>query len=205
MDLDIRNVNAKANAGMATGITALGIEALGILGGGGLGNILGNRNNVADMGVGAAIGALATAPRGCCSEDHNVNRYELGLQQKIAEQASQIALRDANTYGDQKMLEMYKYVDGRFREFETEFKGQAVLNQKTADSFDLVSHDLRCCKNDLQKQIEIERNERKCADNKIVNYANATFYPKEVANVTVGTTTTAQTLYNPLCGCDCDN
>ena len=60
MDLDIRNVNAKANAGMATGITALGIEALGILGGGGLGNILGNRNNVADMGVGAAIGALAT-------------------------------------------------------------------------------------------------------------------------------------------------
>ena len=124
MDLDIRNVNAKANAGMATGITALGIEALGILGGGGLGNIFGNRNNVADMGVGAAIGALATAPRNCCSEDHNVNRYELGLQQKIAEQASQIALRDANTYGDQKMLEMYKYVDGRFREFETEFKGQ---------------------------------------------------------------------------------
>lgn len=41
-----------------------------------------------------------------------------------------------------------------------------------------------------------------------VNYMNATFYPKQVADVTTGTTTTAQTLYNPLpvtgnCNCDC--
>lgn len=35
-------------------------------------------------------------------------------------------------------------------------------------------------------------------DNAIVNYVNATFYPKMVADVTTGTTTTAQMLYNPL-------
>ena len=34
-------------------------------------------------------------------------------------------------------------------------------------------------------------------------YANATFYPKSVADVTVGTTTTAQTLYNPIPDCGC--
>lgn len=32
--------------------------------------------------------------------------------------------------------------------------------------------------------------------------ANATFYPKMVADVTTGTGTTAQTLYNPLPKCD---
>ena len=43
-----------------------------------------------------------------------------------------------------------------------------------------------------------EIGDRKCADNAIVNYVNATFYPKMVADVTTGTTTTAQTIYNPL-------
>lgn len=33
--------------------------------------------------------------------------------------------------------------------------------------------------------------------------ANATFYPKMVADVTTGTTTTAQMLYNPLPSCGC--
>lgn len=55
MDLDIRSENGKANAGMATGITALGL-----LQNGGLGGLLGGgRQNAADMGIGAALGALA--------------------------------------------------------------------------------------------------------------------------------------------------
>ena len=32
--------------------------------------------------------------------------------QEIADLKSQIALRDANTYGDQKLIETYKYIDG---------------------------------------------------------------------------------------------
>ena len=53
----------------------------------------------------------------------------------------------------------------------------------------------------------MEAERRCCADNSIVTYANATFYPKMVADVTTGTTTTAQTLYNPLpkCGGCCGN
>ena len=40
-----------------------------------------------------------------------------------------------------------------------------------------------------------------------MTYANATFYAKQVADVTTGTGTTAQTLYNPLpkCGSGCCN
>ncbi|MDE7424991.1 MAG: hypothetical protein K2N51_15090 [Lachnospiraceae bacterium] len=144
---------------------------------------------------------------GCgCSENMLVNRYELGLEQKIAEKDSQIALRDANTYNDQKMLEMYKYIDGQLKDVRNELCRQAVVNQKTEDSFALVQKDVQCCCDRLAVQIERERDERKCADNAIITYTNATFYPKMVADVTTGTTTTAQTTYNPLpCQCSCGN
>lgn len=143
-----------------------------------------------------------------CSENMLVNRYELSLQQQLAEKDSQIALRDANTYNDQKMLEMYKYVDGRFQEFERELARQAVVNQKTEDSFALVKQDVDCCCKRLETQICNEARERRCSDNQIITYTNATFYPKQVADVTVGSATTPQTTYNPLpqnTGCCCNN
>lgn len=49
--------------------------------------------------------------------------------------------------------------------------------------------------------IALEAERRCCADNKIVNYANLMFYPVSVADVTTGTTSTARTTFNPLCGC----
>lgn len=52
-----------------------------------------------------------------------------------------------------------------------------------------------------QAGISLEAERRCCADNKIVNYVNSTFYPVEVADLTVGTTATARTTSNPLCGC----
>lgn len=136
---------------------------------------------------------------GMCSEDHFVNRYELELQQKIAEKDSQIALRDANTYNDQKNLEMYKYVDGRFREFEQAFAAQAVNNQKTADDVARVQANLDCCCKELRDKICDERRERKCNDNLIVTYANATFYPKLIAGITPSTAApTPQPVFNPI-------
>ena len=172
-----------ANAGLATGIVGTSLGALNALG-----------------GMGALTGIIG--PRGTCSEDHTINRYELAQEQKIAELQSQIALRDANTYGDQKMLEMYKYIDGQFKDIREELCGQKVVNQANKDSFQLVSERLMGVKSELECQIHRERDERKCADNAIVTYTNATFYPKMVADVTTGTGTTAQNTYNPL-PCDC--
>lgn len=51
--------------------------------------------------------------------------------------------------------------------------------------------------------IALEAERRTCNDGKIVNYVNSTFVPKYVADMTVGTGTTQQTTYNPLCGCGC--
>jgi hypothetical protein len=124
-----------------------------------------------------------------------VTRYELGMQNEIAARDSKIALLEANIYGDQKLLEVYKYVDGELKDIRAELGRQAVINERTNNSIIAV-----------QSNIEREAERRCCADNSIITYTNATFYPKMVADVTTGTTTTAQTLYNPLpicnpCGC----
>ena len=177
-----------AGAGLGLGIAG---TALGLLGGN-LGGILNGWGN-----CGNAWGA------GVCSENMPVSRYELGQESKIAELQSQIALRDANTYGDQKSLELYRYIDGELRDIRAVLGNQAVHNQKTEDSFVLARQDIAAVESRLNGKIALEAERRCCADNSIVNYANATFYPKMVADVTVGTTTTAQTLYNPIPDCGC--
>ena len=173
---------SKGVAGAALG-TGIGGLALGVLNGG-LGNILG--------GLGGCNNGWGNGYNNGCHENTLVNRYEMGLQHELAAKDSQIALRDANIYGDQKLLELYKYFDGEIKGVRNELCRQAVVNQKTEDAFLLV-------RSDLQR----ERDERCCGDNAIINYANATFYPKMVADVTTGTTTTAQMLYNPLPSCGC--
>ena len=193
-----------ADAGLTTGIigTALGALNSGLFNGG-LGGLFSGGNAAADlsgMATGAAL-AAALGVGGRCSEDKTVSRYELGLQQQIAEKDAQIALRDANTYGDQKMLEMYKYVDGQLKDIRGVLCAQAVHNQKTEDSFTVAMNDLAAVKEELRSEIQIEAERRCCGDNSIVAYANATFYPKQVADVTTGTATTPQTLYNPLPNC----
>lgn len=51
--------------------------------------------------------------------------------------------------------------------------------------------------------IALEKEHRECADNKIVNYSNSTFVPKYIADMAIGTGTTQQTIFNPLCSCNC--
>lgn len=180
-----------AKAGLATGITGTTLGALNLMGnaGGILGGLFGGRNMACGYNAAGACG---------CSEDHLVDRFTLAQESKISELQTQIALRDANSFTEKQMLDMYKYVDGRLNAIEKQLCLQEVQNQKTADSFQLVSERMQCCCDSLSEKICRERDERKCADNTLVNYMNATFYPKKVADVTTGTTTTPQTLFNPL-------
>lgn len=189
-----------AGTGLGLGAAGLGLGLInsGLLGPGGL---FGGWNNCST----GWNGCNPAAANAACSENALVNRYEAGLQAQIATKDSQIALRDANTYNDQKLLEVYKYFDGQLKDVRDTLCAQAVHNQKTEDSFALASQDIASVRRELTDQIKLEAERRCCADNSIINYANATFYPKMVADVTVGTETTAQTLYNPIpdCGCKC--
>lgn len=162
-----------------------------------------NRGAFNGMGLDAIMGMLIPmlTAMGCqrneptCSEDHCVNRYELELKQQLAAKDSEIALLKANTFTDGKMLEMFKYFDGKFNEFNAWRAAQDVRNQGVADAIREVSKDI-----DYKVNLEAER--RCCADQRIVNYANGTFATKLIADYTAGTTTTAMETFNPLC-CDC--
>ena len=199
-----------AGAGLGTGIAGLSLGVINAMGGlAGLGGLFNNRASACgnDM-LSAAVLADCLRGRGsvpCGSDCDPVTQREMRLVQEIAAKDSQIALQDANTYGDQKALEMYKYVDGRFRAIEAQLGQQAVQNQATKDSFQLLQERLECCCEKQTAALECERRERRCADDTIINYVNQTFYPIQVADVTTATTTRTQTTYNPLpvhdCGC----
>ena len=168
------------------GTTALGIvgTVLGgtaLAGGNGLlGNILGNGGGECNMPV---------------------SRYDMGLIRDNMAKDSEIALLKANTFTDGKFAELNDRYNARFTNIEAELARQAVHNAKVEGSFALAEADLRAAKAELCSRIDMEAERRCCADNAIVNYANATFYPKLVSDVTAGTTTTAQLLYNPIPSC----
>lgn len=206
MDIERTNFASKGVAGAGLGLGIAG-TALGVMNGG-LGNILGGWGNGCNNGWGGwnngyGYGAPVIS---ACDSDRLINRYELSQEAKISDLQAQIALRDANTYNDQKTIELYKYIDGQLKDVRDTLCAQAVHNQKTEDSFVLARQDIAAVESRLNGKIAMEAERRCCADNAIVNYVNATFYPKMVADVTVGTTQTAQTLYNPIpdCGCCCD-
>lgn len=181
--------NKYASKGVAGTGLGLGIAgtALGLLSGNGLGGLF---NNGCNNG---------------CSEDHYVNRYEAGQSARIAELETEVKLRDSNIYTDQKILEVYKYFDGENKAVRNEIAAQAVRNAQIEGTFAVLGEQQKAMRNEFMCALNRERDERCCGDNSIVNYANATFYPKMVADVTTGTTTTAQATYNPLpnCGCSC--
>lgn len=203
-----------AGTGLGLGIagTTLGVAnaAGGILGAIGANPLQRQAAGVIDAGTLAAIAAMSAgraAESGSCSENHTVNRYEAAQAARIAELETEVKLRDANTYTDQKLLEVYKYFDGELKEVRGDLCAQKVHNQRTEDSFVLARQDIAAVKAELEAALELERKERCCADNSIVSYVNATFYPKMVADVTTGDGTTAQTLYNPIpkCGGCCNS
>ena len=113
------NYASKGVGGTALGLAigALGVEALR----GGFNGILGGGGN-------------------CCNEDHVVSRYEASQQARIAELETEVKLRDSNIYTDSKILELYKYVDGKFSCVEAQLNSQAVINAQ-------VTANLSCLQN----------------------------------------------------------
>ena len=167
-------------AGSAGLAAFLGLNAGNILGGNG---ILGggwNRNG------------------NCNCADVPVTRYELAMEQQLAAKDSRIALLEANTYQDQKSLELYRYIDGKLNDINATLAAQAVTN--TSFNSALAATDYK-----FTQAIALEAERRQCADCKIVNYANSTFSPKLITDYTAGTTSAPAAVYNPLaCGQCCN-
>lgn len=103
---------SKGVAGSGLGLGIAG-TALGLLNGGLNGILGGGCNNGWNHG---------------CSENSMVNRYELAQESRISKLESEIALRDANIYNDGKLLELYKYIDGKLEGVNGALATQAVYN-----------------------------------------------------------------------------
>ena len=116
-----------ANKGVAGAGLGLGIAgtALGLLNGG-----LGN------LGIGTANA------RPACNEEHWVNRYEAAQSARIAELETEVKLRDANTYTDSKILDLYKYVDGRFGVVEAQICQQNVYNATNTAAIGCINNQI---------------------------------------------------------------
>lgn len=182
-------------------VAGKGTTALGIIG-----TVLGSLG-VAGNGAGGILGGW-----GCnngCSENTPVNRYELNQESAIAKLQSDVALRDANIYNDQKLLEVYKYFDGQVKDIRATMcendKALAVSNAKIEGTFAVLGEKLNAQRNEFMCALKREADERCCGDNSIVTYTNATFYPKMVADIGTISTTTAQPTYNPVYNCGCCN
>jgi hypothetical protein len=118
--------NAKANAGLTTGIIG-SVGTAGWLLNGGLGNLLrgcGNQNYV-------------------CSENMAVNRYELAKEQEIAELKTKNSLLESTIYTDKKSLEIYAFFAGEIKQINEKLCMQNAWNAVQEGKIRDLERDMR--------------------------------------------------------------
>lgn len=134
---------------------------------------------------------------GCSPADMPVTRYEMAMQNELAQKDSKIALLEANIFTDTKIADVFERLSQRINAAEAVLAQQAVRNQGFSDAF-------RELEKDIDYKVSLEAERRQCADCKIVDYANSTFAPKLITDYGAGTTSAPAATYNPLaCGNCC--
>lgn len=135
-----------AGAGLGLGIagTALGILAGGLNGTGLFNNGCNKQNcnhndDTSAIAAASLLTGLVSNMRSTCNEDHYVNRYEATQNARIAELETEVKLRDSNIYTDGKILELYKYVDGKFTAVDAALAQQAVYNATNTATINCIS------------------------------------------------------------------
>lgn len=120
--------NGKATAALTTGI--IGSAGAGIALASNWLEQLKNKANNNPNGIDAAVVAalLASSGRCNCNENTLVNRYDLAQEQEIAALKTRNAQLEATIFTDNKMLELYKYVDGKIEGINQRLAEQAVWN-----------------------------------------------------------------------------
>ena len=128
--------------------------------GSGLGlGIAGTALGLLNNGVGGILGMNANCGYGYGYGVRPVSQFELTQAEKISALESGIALRDANIYNDQKLLELYKYVDGEFKDIKKIIchneKEQAIINSKLESGLNLLGTQVASINNTLSKLTKI--------------------------------------------------
>lgn len=142
--MDIENVNSKANAGLTTGI--IGTAGLGLA-------LLGHGLNGCGFGGNGLPSAMAS---GLCASlpsamENAVGRHEfehrLDDVQTIARKDSEIAELKMNSLMDSKVLDLYKYVEGKFHQIDGQFANQGVWNATQSGAIGSIGGQIRDLEN----------------------------------------------------------
>lgn len=100
-------------------------------------------NTALGLSIGALAGELLSGNLGNILGGGGINapvsRYESDLLMQNAELKADVKFRDANTYTDQKLLEMYRYFDGKLGCVERELCDQKVYNATNTATLSCIS------------------------------------------------------------------
>lgn len=127
---------------------------------GSIGGYIGGIGQIAQMLLGGGMipGNAYTNNGGCncnnnCSENTAVNRFELQQEQTISRLQSERDMLLSDQRNDGKMLEVYKYFDGKMeatnRELANIAANQAVINQRVTDNLAFLDSKIECTKKDI--------------------------------------------------------
>jgi hypothetical protein len=107
------------------------------------GTALGLLNN------GSVLGGLFNTQPHVCSENHYINRYELGQEQKIAELTATNKLLESTIYTDGKLNDFRNYVDSRINAIELRVNAQDVYNATNTAAITCINGQIAAINNVL--------------------------------------------------------
>lgn len=117
VEVEKDNTRGIAIGGLTTGIIGTALSTLG----GNLGGILGG---------------------GCQHGEHVVSRYEMGLQQELAEKNTRISLLESNIYVDSKISDVYERLNNKINGIEAQICQQSVVNAQVAANLSCMQRNL---------------------------------------------------------------
>ncbi len=112
--MDIERVNSKANAGLTTGIIGTAGVGLGLLGS----MLFGNNG----WGMNAFNGGYNNI---VCRQEY---AGEMTMMQELAKKDAEIQALKIDQKTDGKILDLYRYVEGKFHDIDGQFASQGIWN-----------------------------------------------------------------------------
>lgn len=177
------NTRGIAVGGLTTGIIGTALSVLN----GGLGNVLG--------GIGGCNNNCAGQPN-----IYTLQEKECADNLALTKAMYENRLRDIqelNAFREKDIAEKFALYQNDNANFNKLAERVAKLETNEAVMAAVEPYRTKI----IYDKIALEAERRNCADNKIVNYANTTFQPVYVADMTPATTSQVRTVFNPLCGC----
>lgn len=114
--MEIERINSKANAGLTTGIIGTAGVGLGLLG-----SLLMGNNGAWGMGYNNPYGFNNSV----CRQEY---AGEMNMMQELAKKDAEIQALKSDQKTDAKILDLYRYIEGRIHETDRRFAAQDVWN-----------------------------------------------------------------------------